>query len=305
MSAEVLLTFAVKASIILTVFALGLHTSARGATSLFREPRRLARSIVSMSVVMPIVATTLALAFDLKPSVKIALVALSGSPVPPIWPRKALKAGGDESYAIGLLVASAALSVVIIPVAMEILQLVFRMPLRMSPAAIAELVLGTVLIPLIAGIAARSVAPELARDTARPMMMLATIVLVAVACFLLPTVWPVMMSLVGDGTLIVMLGFVVVGLMVGNRLGGDDAGDRTVLALATAARHPGIAIAIARSNFPAQRLAPAAILLYLLLSGLVTLAYLRWTKRSSLHAVGPSSVAQLRRDTQGIHVTRR
>lgn len=306
MNAEPLMTLVVKGSIVLTVFALGLHATARDATSLFREPARLARSIGSMSVVMPVVATLLVLAFDLRPAVNIALVALSVSPVPPIWPRKAIKAGGEPSYAIGLLVASAVLSVVIIPVTMEILHILFRMPLRMSATAVAELVLGTVLLPLLAGIATRSLAPTLARDAARPMMMVATIALALVAILLLPSLWQVMQALIGDGTLAVMFGFVIVGLLVGHRLGGPADEDRTVLALATATRHPGIAIAIARANFPAQRLVPAAIVLYLILSALMTLAYMRWAKRQSLAAPRRSpSVTQLRRDAERVHVPRR
>ncbi len=50
-------------------------------------------------------------------------------------------------------------------------------------------------------------------------------------------------------------------------------------ALATAARHPGVAIAIASANFPDQKLAPAAILLYLVLSAILSFPYVMWRKR--------------------------
>jgi BASS family bile acid:Na+ symporter len=43
-----------------------------------------------------------------------------------------------------------------------------------------------------------------------------------------------------------------------------------VLALATTSRHPAIAIAIAHANFPQQKLAVPAIVLYLIVSGIVT-----------------------------------
>jgi bile acid:Na+ symporter, BASS family len=45
-------------------------------------------------------------------------------------------------------------------------------------------------------------------------------------------------------------------------------------------RHPAIAIAIAQANYPDQKLAPAAILLYVLVSVIAAAPYLRWTKRS-------------------------
>jgi BASS family bile acid:Na+ symporter len=52
-----------------------------------------------------------------------------------------------------------------------------------------------------------------------------------------------------------------------------------VLALSTASRHPGVALAIAHANFPDEKLAPAAVLLYLIVSGIVSLPYLRWNRR--------------------------
>jgi bile acid:Na+ symporter, BASS family len=52
-----------------------------------------------------------------------------------------------------------------------------------------------------------------------------------------------------------------------------------VLALASGARHPGAALAIATANFPEQKLAPAAILLYLLLSAILSIPYVMWGKR--------------------------
>ena len=63
------------------------------------------------------------------------------------------------------------------------------------------------------------------------------------------------------------------------QLGGSDDEDRSVLALASAARHPGVAMAVASANFPDQKLAPAAILLYLLLSALLSIPYVVWRRR--------------------------
>ena len=69
-----------------------------------------------MNVVMPLVAVGLVVAFDLPLPVKIALVALAISPVPPLLPNKEATAGGRVSYAIGLLVALALFSIVIVPI---------------------------------------------------------------------------------------------------------------------------------------------------------------------------------------------
>jgi BASS family bile acid:Na+ symporter len=86
-----------KASIILSVFTIGLKATFADATSLFRRPDHLLRAFLSMNVLMPLVALAVGAPFDLHPAVKIALVVIAVSPTPPIFPKKALKAGGTEA----------------------------------------------------------------------------------------------------------------------------------------------------------------------------------------------------------------
>ena len=72
-----------KASIILSVFAIGLKATFEDTTYLFRRPPQLVRAVLSMNVLMPLLAVLLSLTFDLHPALKIALVAIAVSPVPP------------------------------------------------------------------------------------------------------------------------------------------------------------------------------------------------------------------------------
>jgi BASS family bile acid:Na+ symporter len=51
-------------------------------------------------------------------------------------------------------------------------------------------------------------------------------------------------------------------------------------------RHPAIAIAIAQANFPDQKLAPAAILLYVLVSAIAAAPYLRARRRQEVGTQG-------------------
>jgi bile acid:Na+ symporter, BASS family len=137
----------------------------------------------------------------------------------------------------------------------------------------------TVLAPLAAGIAVHSVAPAFADRIAGPVSLVATIMLVAAIVPVLFTQFPAIGSLIGNGTIVGLAVFVVGGLAVGHLLGGPDPEDRTVLALSTASRHPGVAVAIAQANFPEQKLALAAVLLYMLVSGVVLIPYMIWTRR--------------------------
>ena len=88
-----------------------------------------------------------------------------------------------------------------------------------------------------------------------------------------------LLTVIGDGTLIALAVFAVVGLIAGHLLGGPDADNRIVLALATSSRHPAVALAVAHANFPAQKLAGALVLVYLVLSALLAAPYIRWNKR--------------------------
>src|SRR5438270_1275365 len=94
--------FALKASIALTVIGVGLRSTSRDTTFLLRHRRLSAKSFLAMSVIMPLVALWLSFAFHVAPPIKIALVALTLSPVPPLLPKKSLIARGDGSYTIGL-----------------------------------------------------------------------------------------------------------------------------------------------------------------------------------------------------------
>src|SRR5437879_4612949 len=102
------------ASIFLTVFTLGLDAGWEDAMWLFRRPGLLLRSILSMNILMVLFAIVVLTVFNLPQAIKIAVVALAISPVPPIFPKKLRKTSGTSSYAIGLVVAAALFAVVLI-----------------------------------------------------------------------------------------------------------------------------------------------------------------------------------------------
>ena len=274
-----LIVLGIKISIALTVLGIGLSTMRGDALSLFRDPARLVRSLIAMQLIVPLFAILVARTFDLEMPVKIALVALAVSPVPPIWPKRSIQTGGEETYTIGLLVASVVLSIVIVPIAVAVFQSIFSMPLQTSPADVGEVAFATVLAPLFVGIEIRRLWPQFARRVAPKVTNIGFALLVACALPLLFRAFPSFAILIGNGTLLTMIAFVLVGLGAGHLLGGPSDNQRTVLALASATRHPAIALAVATANFPNEKLVPAAVLLYLLVSVIVSTPYLMWSKR--------------------------
>ena len=285
MSLQTLILFVLKASILLNVFAIGLKAGVHDATYMFRRPGKLAKALLAMNILMPLFAVAFVLAFHLKHAVEVALVALAVSPVPPILPRKLRKAGATESDTIGLLVAVGILAIVFVPAAMEILERVFHVPLRMTFASVAALVFITIILPLALGIAVHALAPVAADRLVNPIAKIASIALLLSAVVILFSGAPAIWELTGNGTLVAIAAFVLVGLLIGHFVGGPKPENRTGLALATASRHPGIAIALAVANFPEEKLAISAVLLYLLVNILVSIPYHILTKRKTQEVV--------------------
>jgi BASS family bile acid:Na+ symporter len=284
MSTTALILLAVKASLALMVLGIGLQATPRDATYLVRHPALFGRSLLAMNILMPLLALSIGVTFTLHPAVSLALVALTLSPVPPFLPNKAMKAGGDGSYMVGLFAATSVAAIVVVPLSMWILGAVFGTPLLMRPAAITKLVGASVLAPLGIGIGLRAVAPSAAARAAKPVTLIAIVVLIAALIPVLIKAWPAMRSLIGNGTLAAIVGMTLAGLGVGHLLGGPDPDDRTVLALATAARHPAVAIAILSANFPDEKLVPAAVVLALIVGAIASVPYTVWSKRRSTRA---------------------
>ena len=267
-----------QASILLTVFSLGLKTTMSDLTSLLHRRGLLYRSLFAVFIVMPIVAVLLAQLFEFRRVVEVALVALAISPMPPVLPRKEIKAGGATSYALGLMTVLAVLAVVFVPLALLLLQAIFGGELSMPPGSVARVVLISTLVPLAAGVAVRAALPQVVRAIEKPVAMVATVLLALGAVVLLIATARAQWALVGNGTLLAMITFVAIGLAVGHVLGGPDPDHSVVLALSTACRHPGIGLSIAARNFPDEHFA-GAILLYVIVGTIVTVPYLSLVRR--------------------------
>lgn len=275
-----LIPLAINVSMFLIVFALGLNATLQDATWLFRRPALLVRSILSMNIVMLVFAVAVALLFDLHPAIEIAIVALAVSPVPPILPGKQEKAGGSASYAIGLLVAASVVAIVLVPAAIELVGRIFGVEAHLAPGKVASVILVSVIVPLLAGIGLRQLAPDLAVRIAKPVSLFATALLVVAFVPVLFIAWPAIWALVGNGVLLILILFTLIGLTVGHWLGGPDPDDRTVLALATATRHPGVAAIIAGINFPSEKTVLAIVMYHLVIGGIVSLPYVNWRKHT-------------------------
>ena len=277
MEPQKMLLLALMASLMLTVFSFGLRATFDDLLYLVKRPGLLVRTLLSMYVIMPVAALLLVQALSLDPRVELALICLAISPVPPLLPNKAGKVSEEGGYAIALVATMALLSIIIVPVALQILARVFNRDVAMSSAAVAATVVKTAIAPLVAGIIVRTIAPGFAKKIAKPLSTIGVIVLLGAAAILLIKTWSGIMAVATPPTLLAIAAFVVIGFVAGHILGGSEPGHEAVLSLASATRHPGLALAIAAANFPADRIG-AVILLYLLVGAVVGIPFIKWEK---------------------------
>jgi len=267
----------ITASVLLLVFALGAHATLADATSfirtVFRPPYWLLRALASMYIVVPAVAVWMGLVFDLARPVRVGLLAISIAPIPPILPGRQLKLGGSPSHVFGLLVAVSLSAIVQLPLMLEVIGRVFGKEASVGPWVVARLIGITILVPLMAGLMVRRLAPRWADRVAPWTSRSGTILLLAVVTIVLVKTWPVMVSLMGGGALLAMIAMAATGIGAGHWLGGPDPSDRALIAVASAMRHPGIAIAVATANIPEEPRLVAAILLYVVVSLILTTLY--------------------------------
>jgi BASS family bile acid:Na+ symporter len=178
----------------------------------------------------------------------------------------------------------AGLSIATIPSTLELFERIFGWPFTIGPRVIAGVVVKAELAPLTAGMVVRAVVPRVAERMEGPLALVVKVLLPLAILVLLGGTLSAIWALVGNGTALAMLIFILAGLAVGHVLGGPDPDHSVVLALSTACRHPGIALAIASTNFPGQRFG-ATILLYLIVNAAVAVPYILWHRRHVAGAV--------------------
>lgn len=286
MNAAKLIGIGIDISMALMVFSVALSAGSERLRGAFRSPGLLARSLVAMFIVMPVVAVLIARNFDLNRELLVALILIALSPVPPVLPSKQIKAGGGTNFVLGLLVTAALAAIAIVPAGVALIGRVFGRELDVPYDVVGRTVGMSVLLPVLAGLVVARAAPAFAARAAGPLSKFAGILLLA--CFLpaLWASWSTIAAQMTNFTVVAIVAFMLIGLAVGHFLGGPDPGDRTALALATATRHPGVAIAVLHAVEPDSKAVTLVILLYLVVGMVATIPYVRW--RTRRHAAGAS-----------------
>jgi len=280
----------VQGSLLLLIFAVGVQSSSSDLAYVARRPSLFVRGFIAVNIVVPASAVLLCLALSVDRLTKAGIVIMAVSPLAPFVVGKMLKTGADRAYVIGTYAALMAASILIVPATFGLLGMLVGRDVSAPIPTIARFIAIFVALPLVAGVMIGTWLKKTGRSNERVGTLLTRIALIC----LLPIVVLIIyrsggatLSLIGDGSLAVIVLTVVAGIVAGHWLGGSDPNRRFALAEAAATRHPGIALMIARRHFDDQRVA-LAIILFLLTSIVVSAIYAKWmTKRIAVER-GPA-----------------
>lgn len=276
-----------QGSLLLLIFAVGVESGSSDLAYVAQRPSMFVRGFIAVNVVVPACAVLLCLAFPVNRLTEAGIVIMAVSPLAPFVVGKMLKTGADRAYVIGTYAALMAASILIVPATFGLLGILVGRDVSVPIPMIARFIAIFVALPLVAGVLIGTWLKKRGRSNQRVGKLLTRIALVC----LLPIVVLIIyrsggaaLSLVGDGSLAVIVLTVVAGIGAGHLLGGANVNRRFALGQAAATRHPGIALLIARRHFEDQRVA-LAIILFLLTSIVVSAIYGKWmTTRISVEA---------------------
>lgn len=279
MDPATILKLVLVGAIWLIVISIGLRARPVDALLLVRSPALGGRAMLAMFVAVPVFVLVMTAVLPLDRGVRAALLALAMSPMPPILPSKEIKAGGDADYAIGLQVLATVVSILVIPVLLAIIGRFYGAALTFDPAMIAGTLVMTVGAPLAIGMVLGQWLGVRREALALWAGRLGSFALAVGVVIILYVSVPNMAALIGGGVLWAAAAMTGFGLLAGHALGGPSGGNRGALAVASAARHPGVAIAVASGAFPSDKPAiTGAVLLYLIAGAVLTIPYMRWRK---------------------------
>jgi len=268
-----------KLSVVALLLAIGMLTTKKEITYLWRRPRLLLRSLLTMYILVPLAAIVFVSIIPMDEGLKLAVFVLAISAGAPLLPKKLMGMGSDE-YVLSLVVTASVLAIFTVPIWSAALGPLFDRESHLAPMQVAMLISKSFLLPLVCGMLARRFFPNNSESIADKILTVAGLVLTISAIVLLLTNWQLLMK-AGWPALLVLAGLTLISLIIGHLMGGDEPGERTALAVSCATRHLGLAIMVAAA-VPGPKTA-VFVAAYIVASGVVAIPYLKW--QSKVNAV--------------------
>jgi BASS family bile acid:Na+ symporter len=259
--------------LIAMMLSMGFKVTLEEVAATISKPRLVVSGLVANFVLVPAATLGLLYLFDPDGLVAVGFLILAVCPAAPVGPPFAAVAKADVPYATGQMVILAGLSSVLAPVLLSAF-LPWLLPasdLRIEYMAIVRTLLVSQMLPLAAGLAFHHYAPKLTGQIARPVGLLANLLLLGVFALVLVREYETLATIRLRGWFGMSL-LVAASLAIGWLFGGPCRSRRKALAVTTAVRNAAVALVIVSSNF-AQTAAVTAVVAYALVSIFATFGF--------------------------------
>jgi BASS family bile acid:Na+ symporter len=267
-------------ALIALMFAQGLQLVPGEQLAFFkRRPWLMLRSLAAVLVLVPLGGLAIILVLKPSPAVGVGLAILASSPAAPFQLMNTAKRGGSRAYLGAMHLSLALLALVTVPASLDLFSTVLGFRADISLTVLSRMVGAMILLPVGAGILARTYAPAIAGRMAPVLAKVAELVIyiLLIPVLVMTSATVLEMPL---WSFVVMAVFILANLAIGHLLGPSDSSERTALAMETAARNIGLAMTIGVLNFNQQKTL-AVFIPYVFLFVIISTVYLKWRARQA------------------------
>ncbi len=274
--------------IVSTMFGAGLQVDRQRLLETLRQYSLLGRALLANFVLVPLCAVLLVRFFHVETGVAIGIVLMAMAPGVPFLVNSAGRTqGGSLSFALTIAFCFAALSVITIPITIQ---------LALPPTAAAQVpvvkflttLVAFQLVPLVLG---ALLAPRFASAVADKLVKLLHLTFLVATLVLVVLIFPRIVSSVstvyGFGHLLIIAAVGVFSVLAGWLLGGPDRQYRRTLSIATLMRNIGLCVLIGTEPALANTNVVPTIISYFLITFVLSLpvrVYYRRTRNASMAA---------------------
>ncbi len=249
------------------MFDAGLQANWRDLLTLVRNVGLLAGALIANFVIVPLAALGIVTLFHVSDGVAtgVLLMAIAAG-VPFVILAGGRGKGGSHELAIGLAIVLPAISTLLVPFAADLI-VPGSERVNVPPAQLIGLV-AYQFVPLLLGFLAAIALPSISAKLLRITKPITLVALLALLATLVPLIIKSAGAVFGSFGILAIVSIVLVSLAAGWFLAGSKREYRATLAVGTALRNPGLAMAIATTAFAAQPLVAAGVVTYFLVQAL-------------------------------------
>jgi bile acid:Na+ symporter, BASS family len=252
--------------LIAIMLSMGFKVRFEEVVASLRQPQLIFLGLLANFVLVPAVTIVLLYLFNPNPMVTVGFLILAVCPGSPLAPPIASVAKGNVAFATGLMVILAGLSALLSPFLLALLLawLLSASELQIDYVVMVKTLLVSQLLPLGLGLAIHHWAPRFASRAAKPVGLVANLLLLTVVALSLAREHESLRTVMLSGWVGMAL-LLVASLSIGWLCGGSDLTTQKSLAVTTAIRSAAMTLVIASNNF-ANTGAVTAVVAYALLS---------------------------------------